>query len=645
MARGRKPSGGARKPGSARKKGSGARGSGGSSSRGRALSPRKKAGGRRKAPGTGKPGVGKRGSERAGSSRGLSGPKHIAGVVTRRGKHLEIEPLFQTGSPFLIAREGSRSVEVGDVVLGQYSHGRRLRVTRKVGRRDRLEDVIEALMLDTVVERGFSAEVLQETAEATEAADRHDHHRADLRDLFTFTVDPETARDFDDALSFEATSEGVRVFVHIADVSYFVEEETELDREALRRATSIYVPTGVEPMLPQILSAGVCSLQPETDRKAVTVEMELDRGGRVLSVKFYRSLIRSGLRLDYDQLEEIFQDRRQPSPELSEALELGRPLAQTLRDNRYERGSLRITSTEPEFHFAGDRIVSAHAAEELESHNFIEEYMILTNEQVGSFLEREKVPNVYRVHDTPDPFGLDHLLNVLEELEVPTPPFDALTATPGQVRRVMREVAEMIERFRPAGRGRAALVQQVLRAQSRAVYQTHNIGHFGLALGTYSHFTSPIRRYPDLLTHRALLGHLQLGPQPTTATLSEWAEHCSLREREASKVELKADDLALAFLLERRLKEEGADTVFEGQIMGFVGSGAFVLFDRLYEGFLPARALPDDYYELNDQETALVGRRTGRAFRLADLLPIQVSQIDAARGRVDLVPAPPGLGG
>jgi len=204
----------------------------------------------------------------------------------------------------------------------------------------------------------------------------------------------------------------------------------------------------------------------------------------------------------------------------------------------------------------------------------------------------------------------------------------------------MRETAEWVDRYAPAGRGKAALVQQVLRAQARAVYQIANIGHFGLASSTYCHFTSPIRRYPDLLVHRGLLAQLDLGPSPTTSLLADWAEHCSRTEREAAKVELKADDIVLAHLLRRRLDEEGwRESVFEGQILSLTRRGMFVLFDRLFQGYLPGSELPRDQYQLNELETALEGRRSGRAYKIADLLPVRVIAVDEARGRVDLTPA------
>ncbi len=441
---------------------------------------------------------------------------NIAGVIVRRGKSLEVEPLFQPGPALPVERSPIRP-QPGDLVLFSFSFGFKAQIVRSIGKSNVLGDVMEALLLDSLVQRGFSPKVLAEASAVAELDSQHDSNRTDLRDLYTFTVDPVMAQDFDDALSFERTPQGTTtVWVHIADVSYFVREGTTLDKEALRRGNSVYVATGVEPMLPPQLSSGVCSLRPDEDRKAVTVEMEVDDKGRVLSSKFYRSLIRSAKRMNYEQLERMFRETEPMDAELAEPLKWGRALSQTLRDLRRERGSLQIESTEPEFEWDEQgRVIAADPSEELESHWFIENYMVLANEQVASFLEREHVPTVYRVHDLPNPFNLDHLLDVLSSLGLPTPAFDSMGATPQEIRRVTRETAEWVARFTPTGRGKAALVQQVLRAQARAVYQTVNIGHFGLASQTYCHFTSPIRRYPDLLVHRGLLAKLGLGPAPT----------------------------------------------------------------------------------------------------------------------------------
>lgn len=566
----------------------------------------------------------------------------LAGVVVRRGKTLEVEPLFQSG-PALPLQRGPVRLQPGDLVLFTFSYGFKAQVIRLLGKRSVLDDVLDALLAEGLKQRGSSPQVLAEAEVAAQLEAVEDPYRVDLRELYTFTVDPATAQDFDDALSFERTPRGTTVvYVHIADVSYYVGQGTALDREALRRGNSVYVATGVEPMLPAVLSSDVCSLSPSRDRKAVTVEMEVDDRGQVLSTRFYRSLIRSNRRLDYEQVERMFRGLEPIEPELAEPLQWGRALSQTLRELRERRGSLRIESIEPEFEWDEEgRVSGADPSEELESHGFIENYMVLANEQVASFLERTKVPTVYRVHDLPDPFHLGQLLDILASIGLPTPLFDPLTATPKDIRRVARETADWVGRYTPPGRGKAALVQQVLRAQARAVYHTVNIGHFGLASEAYCHFTSPIRRYPDLLVHRGLLAELGLGPAPTAHFLADWAEHCSVTEREAAKIELKADDIVLAHVLKRRLEEEDwGERVFAGQIMSLSRRGVFVLFERLFQGYLPVSELPPDQYQLNELETALMGKRHGRVYKLADLLPVRVLGVDEARGRIDL-----GLGG
>jgi ribonuclease R len=569
----------------------------------------------------------------------------IAGLIVRHGKSLEVEPLFQSGPPLPVER-GSVKPQPGDLVLFTFSYGFRAQIVRPLGKSGVLKDVMEALLADSGIRRGFSQAVLADAAKAAPLQEGQDADRVDLRGLFAFTIDPVMAQDFDDALSFVRGTDGITtVYVHIADVSYFVREGTALDREALRRGTSVYVATGVEPMLPPLLSSGVCSLRPDEDRKTVTVEMDLNGGGRVLRSRFYRSLIRSDARLDYEQVERMLHGLEPMALGLAEPLGWGRELARILRDARQQRGSLRVESAEPEFEWDQEgRVVAADPGEELESHWFIENFMVLANEQVASFLEREQIPTVYRVHDLPDPFRVDRLLDILASLGVPTPLFDPSTATSDDIRRVTREAAEGIDAHAPEGLGRAALTQQVLRAQTRAVYDTVNIGHFGLASNTYCHFTSPIRRYPDLLVHRALLGRLGLSPEPTAAFLSDWAEQCSRTEREAAKIELKANDIVLAHLLKRRLAEEGWDRAFEGQILSFTRRGMFVLFDRLFQGYLSVAELPRDEYLLNELETALEGRRTSQAYKLADFLRVRVLVVDEVRGRVDLTLAGPAGG-
>ncbi len=231
----------------------------------------------------------------------------IAGIIVRRGKSLEVEPLFQSGPPLPVER-GAVKPQPGDLVLFTFSYGFRAQIVRSLGKSGVMNDVMEALLADSGIRRGFGQPVLAEAAAVAARHERSDPDRVDLRGLYTFTVDPVMAQDFDDALSFVRREDGITtVYVHIADVSYFVDEGTALDREALRRGNSVYVATGVEPMLPPLLSSGVCSLRPHEDRKTVTVEMEVDDHARVRSTRFYRSLIRSDARLDYERVERMFR--------------------------------------------------------------------------------------------------------------------------------------------------------------------------------------------------------------------------------------------------------------------------------------------------------------------------------------------------
>src|SRR5581483_5919552 len=465
-----------------------------------------------------------------------------------------------------------------------------------------------------------------------------------LTGLPTFTVDPATARDFDDAVSAEADGDGVRLWIHIADVSAHVRPGTRLEAEALRRGTSTYVPGAVEPMLPRALSDEACSLAPGVERLAVTAEIVLGGDGEPQSAGFFRSRIRSDARLDYDQLDEIFAGRAEPPGLVAGPLDLARRAAAALAASR-PVGSLEIESFEPEFQFHADgAVLSAHSVQQTEAHKLIEHLMILTNERVAELCERRRIPTVYRVHEQPDPQRVERLVEQLASLDVPTPPLPenlAPTAAAALVGEVSRTVAKEAAR---RGHGRDAYTSLVLRSLKQAYYSERNLGHAGLGSPAYAHFTSPIRRYPDLVAHRALLSAVGAGeraPEPGEAREAAWRS--SEREREATAIEREADRVCASFLLGRELFEGGWGRAFEGEVSGVIGAGAFVRFGGelgdVYEGLVPVRRLRGERFDLNETETALVGGRSGRAIRLGDPLSVRVDRVEAPRGRVDLVPA------
>jgi ribonuclease R len=554
--------------------------------------------------------------------------------------------------------------------------------------RDSAREAIEELILDRGLARAFDPAVerdarrrAREGLDAAEAQVARGSRR-DLRGLATFTIDPPNAQDFDDALSAERLPDGgVRVWVHIADVSAFVAEDSLVDYEARRRGTSVYAPGAVEPMLPPALSNDACSLMPAVERPAVTVELDL-HGARVARSAFYRSLIRSDARLDYERVDHVFAGGEPALEPWDAPLQAARAAAAALAEERLRRGAaLTLDAPEPEFEFdAGGHVRAVRLRAQTEAHRLIEHLMIAANEAVARLLAERGVPCLYRVHERPEPERVRFLVAQLTSLEVPTPPVpDRLSPSQAAelmgelTRRVERHVTSVAARARAGDEavassgGRAALTGLVLRTLQQALYTPRNVGHAGLGSACYCHFTSPIRRYPDLVCHRALLSTLG-GPEraPRAGELPELGVWTSQREREAMEIERDADDVARCFLLEQELYEHGWEREFHGEVVGLISAGAFVAFGvstpppnedvvaegtreavpalSPYEGLLPVRRLRDasgerDWWELNELSTVLRGERSGETLRLGDPVAVRVARIDPLLGRVDLIPA------
>ena len=496
-------------------------------------------------------------------------------------------------------------------------------------------EAIEALLDEELGRRGFPISLEAEAERAASSAEGDE--RRDLTGLPTFTVDPATARDFDDAVSARREGEATRLWIHIADVAAHVRPGSSLDREARRRGNSTYVPGTVEPMLPRALSEDACSLSPGVERLAVTAEIDLDPDGAPREASFYRSRIRSDARLDYDQLDVVFSGRTAAPEQVAEPLALARDAAARLGRQRNDRRGLTVETAEPEFRFdrSGD-VVGARAVPQTESHSLIERLMILTNEQVAQLLERRRVPAIYRVHGEPDPPRVERMIGQLHALGIPTPPLRGSLA-PREAGQLAAEASRLVAREASRrGHGREAYTSLVLRSLQQAGYSDRNTGHAGLGSAAYCHFTSPIRRYPDLVVHRALLRELGLGDDPLPDDLPGVAEHASEREREAAKLEYLADEICLAWLLEERLRERGWEEPWQGEIIGHIGAGLFARFGEVFEGFLPARRLPGEFFELNVTGTALAGRRTGRTYRLGDPIEVRVESVSRGEGQVEL---------
>jgi ribonuclease R len=557
------------------------------------------------------------------------------------------EPFFAAGPQLVVSRD-SRA-RVGDLVIlapGVARGGRgsrRALVARRLGRPQVARDVIEAYMIDRGLRRGFDPAVEHEARHAADGQPLSEGARRDLRSIATFTIDPASARDFDDAISARANDDGsLQVSVHIADVSAYVPPRSAIDREAYRRATSVYVPGAVEPMLPPELSNNACSLVPGKDRLTVTVELSIE-GDQVRRAAFYRSVIRSDQRLEYSQVDRIFAGQATADEPWGPALAVARSAADALWRRRSARAAIAVDSAEPEFSFDSDgNLTGAEAVAQTESHRLIEQLMIAANEQVARRLSERRVPTLYRVHGRPDGTAVERLVEQLQSLGVPTPPVPRGHLTPQQAADLTGEASRVVSDWTgKQGHGGRALTTLVLRSLKQAYYDNRNLGHSGLASPYYCHFTSPIRRYPDLICHRALLSTIAGGPPPDSSWVAAAGPWTSAREREAMTIERDADDIAGCFLLERALSETGRDTVFAGEVVGLIGAGAFVVFgeQQLFEGMLPVRKLRSDWWELNDEGTMLLGSRNGGTIRLGDAIQVAVERVDAPRGRVDLLPA------
>jgi ribonuclease R len=639
-------------------------------------------------------------------------PAPLVAVLERRGRFLTVAPVFppresaperaRGGGPgrLVVRAGGSRAVRAsaGDLVLVKVAQrGSNAEVIRVIGRPDVARDLIEAMMLDRGLDRGFDAALEREARAAGERVMSSAAERRDLRELATFTIDPASARDFDDAISAEPLgADRTRVWVHIADVAAHVPEGSLIDREARRRATSVYVPGAVEPMLPHALSSDACSLRPGVERPAVTVELELD-GHSVTRAAFYRSLIRSDERLDYERVDRIFAGSEQAAEPWGAPLGAARRAAVLLQEHRERSGALVVDSEEPEFTFdQHGNITEVLARAQTESHRLIEHLMIAANEAVAGMLEQRGIPCLFRVHERPEPERIERLANQLASLEVPTPALpQPMSYT--QAAELVGEISQRVDdHVRATGHGRMALSSLVLRSLKQAYYSPRNLGHAGLQSASYCHFTSPIRRYPDLVCHRALLSAVGGGESaPRAGELVELGTWTSERERDAMKIERAGDDMARCFVLEQLLYETGHDQSFAGEITGLISAGAFVAFgaepdvraggegalERArrprkespragsappFEGMLPVRLLGSpapgpgsgragrsgrggshqqqgregarEWWELNEEGTILHGERTGATLRLGDAIDVRVARVDTARGRVDLVP-------
>lgn len=458
--------------------------------------------------------------------------------------------------------------------------------------------------------------------------------RVDLRGIPTFTIDGENARDFDDAVSIEMEKDGVKLYVSISDVSHYVNEGSPLDEEAFLRGTSVYFPDRAISMFPPELSNEICCLHPKVDRLTLTVELRYGGNGDEREVRFYPSVICSNERLTYTIVKRILVDEddglRKRFHPLLPALEQMAFLSQKLRQRRMERGTIDFDLPDPEIilNLQGEAEEIIRAERNL-AHQIIEEFMIAANEAVAHFLEGNGFPSIYRIHQPPGREAIDEFRRFVSHLGYKMRKDS--DHSPEELQKVLLEAK---------GRPEEKVVNKILlRSMKWAKYSAINLGHFGLASEAYTHFTSPIRRYPDLIVHRLLKrilskkeGEISVVTDSTLREeLAKKADHLSQRERVAMEAEREILDRYRVRFMKEKIGEE-----FEGVISGVTAFGFFVeLKDTFVEGLVRVTGLHDDYYQYHEKQYCLVGERTHRAFRIGDGVKVRVDRVDVERRHID----------
>jgi len=508
-----------------------------------------------------------------------------------------------------------------------------VRVNEILGQGGSLPVEIEAMCRSMGIPLAFEPAVLAAAEEALAHEDPPDFSRTDLRHLLTLTIDPEDAKDHDDAVAIEPVGDGYRLTVSIADVAHFVQPGTPLDLEAMERGNSVYFPGRCIPMLPEPLSGDVASLKAGVDRRALSGILDVDADGNVTGERFTASWIRSRAVLTYEEVQAILDDRqegRRPDMEAaaSDALKRMASCALALNRRRIARGALDLDIPESEIHVdAGGEPVAVRRRPRLLAHRIIEEFMLAANEAVARRLERARTPFLYRIHEAPDDRAVSDLVVRLRAFGLRLP-HDGARLRPADLRTVIDAI-----RGRPAERVVNILV---LRSMQQARYSPYKAIHFGLASDCYTHFTSPIRRYPDLLAHRALRACLSsdravLG---SAAALEPAAALCSQRERRAMEAEREVARVAGVLIMKPHVGK-----VFEGTVTGVDRAGYWVELDDFFvEGFVAVGRLPE-YYQFVSERVELQSRTSSHAIRLGDRVRVVVVAADVGERRLDFAPA------